>query len=84
MTIFKTELEVLDFLSALGMGLYGGYDSTLDCEYWYIATSGRNGRMEYKSFNHQDCISWVTVKALEALRWADELQAMGKGSERSG
>lgn len=78
MSIFKTEHEALDFLSALGMGIYRDYDRSTDCEYWYIASGGHAGRMEYKSLNHLDCISWVNVKAREALLWADELRAMGK------
>lgn len=78
MSIFTTELEVLDFLSALGMGLYGDYDRAIDCEYWYIATGGHDGRVEYKSLNRLDCIQWANIKAREALLWADELRALGK------
>lgn len=78
MSIFKTETEALDFLSSLGMRIYRDYDPTIDCDYWYIATGGHAGRMEYKSLNHKDCIRWANVKAQEALLWADELRAMGK------
>lgn len=77
MSIFKTETEVLDFLSSIGMGIYHDYDRTLDAEYWYVATGGRDGRMEYKSLSRSGCIEWVHVKAEEALLWADELQALG-------
>lgn len=78
MSIFKTELEALDFLAALGMGLYRDYDPSIDCEYWYIATGGHDGRMEYKSLNHLDCIQWVNNRAHEALLWVDELRRLGK------
>lgn len=78
MSIFKTETEALDFLAALGMSIYRDYDTTTDCEYWYIAQGGHDGRVEYKSLNHLDCIRWVNIRALDALLWADELRAMGK------
>ena len=77
MNILKTEAEVQGFLSALGMGIYQDYDRTLDVDYWYVATGGRDGRMEHKALNRSGCIEWVRVKAHEALLWADELQAMG-------
>lgn len=78
MNIFKTETELQEFLAALGMGIYQDYDPTLDCEYWYVATGGRDGRMEHKSLNRMGCIDWVHIRAHDALIWADELRAMGK------
>lgn len=78
MSIFKTEHEALDFLSALGMGIYRDYDASIDCDYWYIATGGHDGAMQYKSLNHKDCIQWVNIRALESLLWADELRRLGK------
>lgn len=66
MSIFKTEHEALDFLYALGMGIYRDYDQTLDCEYWYIASGGHDGAMQYKSLNHKDCLRWIESQALGA------------------
>lgn len=77
MNIFKTEAEVLDFLAALGMGIYQDYDRTLDLDYWYVATGGRDGRMEYKAASRSACTDWVRIRAEEALLWVEELQALG-------
>lgn len=65
MSIFKTETEALDFLASLGMGIYRDYDPVIDCDYWYIATGGHDGRVEYKALNHRDCIRWIESQALE-------------------
>lgn len=73
MIIFNTDTEALEFLSALGMGIYRDYDASIDCDYWYIATGGHDGRMEYKSLNRQDCIDWVNIRAEESLLWAEAI-----------
>lgn len=77
MSIFETEAQIHDFLASLGMGIYQDYDRTLDVEYWYVATGGRDGRMEYKALNRSGCVEWVHIKAHESLLWAGELQALG-------
>lgn len=77
MSIFKTETEALDFLASLGMGIYRNYDPAIDCDYWYIATGGHDGRVEFKALNHHECIRWVQIKARESLLWADELGSRG-------
>lgn len=65
MSIFKTEHEALDFLASVGMAIYRDYDASIDCDYWYIATGGRDGGMQYKSLNRLDCIRWIESQALE-------------------
>lgn len=65
MSIFKTEHEALDFLTARGMGIYYDFDRTIDCGYWYIALGGHDGAVQYKSLNRLDCIRWIESQALE-------------------